>query len=97
MPDKRSMTIEEKIKSDEQRLSFLNQLHRTSIHAIRRTYSSMMQANGCSRLMVSTLLGHTPKTNESHYSYDVTSLTSKIEVIQAMSSNVVKFRPRITA
>ena len=26
MPDKRSMTIEEKIKSDEQRLSFLNQL-----------------------------------------------------------------------
>lgn len=72
-------------------------ISKTSIHEIRRTYSSMMQANGCSRLMVSTLLGHTPKTNEDHYSYDVTSISTKSEVIQAMSSSVVKIKPKIIA
>lgn len=66
-------------------------ISRTSIHGIRRTYSSMLQASGYSRLMVSTLLGHTPRTNEDHYSYDVTSITAKKQVIEAMSSNVIKF------
>ena len=66
-------------------------ISRTSIHGIRRTYSSMLQASGYSRLMVSTLLGHTPRTNEDHYSYDVTSITAKKQVIEAMSSNVLKF------
>lgn len=65
-------------------------ISRTSIHGIRRTYSSMLQASGYSRLMVSTLLGHTPRTNEDHYSYDVTSITAKKQVIEAMSSNVLK-------
>lgn len=69
-------------------------ISRTSIHGIRRTYSSMLQAHGYSRLLVSTLLGHTPRTNEEHYSYDVTSITAKQEVIEAMSSNVINFQAK---
>ena len=51
----------------------------------------MLHSLGYSRLMVDTLIGHTPRTNEAHYSYDISFITAKKQVIEAISSNVVKF------
>ena len=52
-----------------------------SIHAIRRTVNSRMKCNGVSTTMASSLLGHTERVNEQNYTYDLTELEEKKQVI----------------
>lgn len=53
-----------------------------SIHAIRRTLNSNLRCNGVPATVAAALLGHTEEVNEKNYTYDVSSMSKKAEVIQ---------------
>lgn len=55
-----------------------------SIHAIRRTVNSRMKHNGVSSTIASSLLGHTERVNEQNYTYDLSELAEKREIIKAI-------------
>lgn len=65
-------------------------IDKTSIHEIRRTWSSnALQTN--SRKLVSNLLGHREETNARFYDYDTSSTEEKKEVVKQVCSNVLNF------
>lgn len=64
---------------------------KTSIHEIRRTWSSNALKNN-SRKLVSNLLGHREETNARFYDYDTSSFTQKKDAVEQMCSNVLNFR-----
>lgn len=53
-----------------------------SIHALRRTVNSKLRCNGVSATVAASLLGHTPEVNEQNYTYDITSLERKRQIIE---------------
>lgn len=55
-----------------------------SIHAIRRTFNSRLKCNGVSSTVASSLLGHTERVNEQNYTYDVSELTEKKRLVEAI-------------
>lgn len=55
-----------------------------SIHAIRRTINSKMRCNGVSSTIASSLLGHTERVNEQNYTYDVSEMQEKKQVVQSI-------------
>jgi integrase len=55
-----------------------------SIHAIRRTFNSRLKCNGVSTTIASSLLGHTERINEQNYTYDVSELAEKKELVNAI-------------
>lgn len=55
-----------------------------SIHAIRRTFNSKLRCNGVSATIASSLLGHTERINEQNYTYDVSELAEKRNVVNAI-------------
>lgn len=54
-----------------------------SIHDIRRTLNSNMRCNGVPATVAASLLGHSEKVNERNYTYDVSSMDTKRDVITA--------------
>ncbi len=63
-------------------------IRRTSIHEIRRTVSSYLNAVlPCEA--VANMLGHLPTTNERFYDYDISSHVVKIEALERFSDNVI--------
>ena len=63
---------------------------KTSIHEIRRTWSSnALKTN--SRQLVANLLGHLEETNARFYDYDTSSPKERKEAVEQMCSNVLNF------
>ena len=65
-------------------------IKRTSIHEIRRTVSSYLNTV-LPREAVANMLGHLPTTNERFYDYDISSRSVKVEALEKLSDNVIKF------
>lgn len=57
--------------------------HTKSIHAIRRTLNSNLRCNGVSATVAAALLGHTERVNEENYTYDVSSISEKMKIVEA--------------
>lgn len=55
------------------------------IHALRRTLNSKMRCNGVSGVVAASLLGHTEEVNEKNYTYDVSEMKYKKEIISKLS------------
>ena len=62
----------------------------TSIHACRRTVNSKLRSNGVSAIMAASLLGHTEQVNENYYTFDVSSIKEKANVVSIMNAQVSK-------
>lgn len=61
-----------------------------SIHALRRTINSKMRCEGVSSIVVSSILGHTEKFNNSNYTYDVSDKQYKINVISNINREIMQ-------
>lgn len=59
------------------------------IHAFRKTLNSNMRCAGVSEMITSSLLGHSPQVNRQYYTFDVTTIQDKAEIIQKMHKNIV--------
>jgi integrase len=63
-----------------------------SIHAIRRTINSRMRCNGVSATLASSLIGNTERVNDRNYTYDITDLEEKREIIdRATQGNPIRY------
>lgn len=62
----------------------------TSIHACRRTVNSKLRCNGVSATMAASLLGHTETVNDNYYTFDVTSIKEKANVVSTINSQISK-------
>lgn len=56
-----------------------------SIHAIRRTLNSNLKCMGVSTPIAASLFGHTEQVNEENYTYDVSSMEAKRELMEKAS------------
>ena len=56
-----------------------------SIHAIRRTINSNMKCQGVPTAVAASILGHTERVNEENYTYDVTSMADKLNILEKAS------------
>jgi len=52
------------------------------IHTIRRTVNSELRCNGVSVTVAASLLGHTEEVNRTNYTYDITGLDYKREMVK---------------
>lgn len=52
-----------------------------SIHALRRTLNSKLRCAGVSSVVAASMMGHTEEVNDSNYSYDVSNMDYKKEII----------------
>lgn len=52
-----------------------------SIHALRRTLNSKLRCAGVSSVVASSMLGHTEEVNEGNYTYDISSMDYKRNMI----------------
>ena len=53
-----------------------------SIHALRRTLNSKLRCAGVSSVVASSLLGHTVEVNVNNYTYDISGMDYKKELIE---------------
>lgn len=56
-----------------------------SIHAIRRTINSNMKCQGVPTAVAASILGHTERVNEENYTYDITSMADKLNILEKAS------------
>lgn len=56
-----------------------------SIHAIRRTINSNMRCAGVPVPVAASILGHTEKVNEENYTYNITSMEKRLEILNDAS------------
>ena len=56
-------------------------IKRRTIHDIRRTVNSEMRTSGVSSVVAASLLGHTEKVNRKNYTYDLSSIDKKKEIV----------------
>ena len=61
-----------------------------SIHACRRTVNSKLRCNGVSATVAASLLGHTEQVNEEYYTFDVSSIEEKTNIVSIMNAQVSK-------
>ena len=52
-----------------------------SIHAIRRTLNSTLKTAGVSSVVAASLLGHTEEVNNQNYTYDVSEMEYKHDIV----------------
>lgn len=55
------------------------------IHAVRRTFNSKMKMAGASSTVAASLLGHSERVNESNYTYDISQMEYKREIVSEIS------------
>ena len=55
------------------------------IHSLRRTLNSKMRCQGVSAPIAASMLGHTEEVNNNHYTYDITGLDYKREILENIS------------
>lgn len=59
-----------------------------SIHALRRTFNSKMKCSGVSSVVAASLLGHTERVNNENYTYDITGMEYKREIVEKMNIQI---------
>ena len=55
------------------------------IHALRRTLNSEMRHNGVSSAVAAALLGHTEAVNENYYTFDISDMNEKRNIIEQIN------------
>ncbi|MCR2049716.1 site-specific integrase [Acetatifactor muris] len=58
------------------------------VHAIRRTFNSRMRCEGVSSTVAASLLGHTEEVNQQNYTYDITGMEYKREVVKKINESI---------
>ena len=61
------------------------EIEQKSIHACRRTVNSTLRCLSVSSTVDASMMGHTPEVNESHYTYDISGLDKKREVMKRVN------------
>lgn len=56
--------------------------NKKSIHALRRTLNSNMRCNGVPAIVAAGILGHSERVNNDNYTYDLTSMDQKSDIIK---------------
>lgn len=59
-----------------------------SIHAMRRTFNSQMRCDGVSSTVAASLLGHTEEVNQLNYTYDITGMDYKRQIVERINENI---------
>lgn len=54
------------------------------IHAFRKTFNSNMRCSGVSEVVAASLLGHSPQVNRDYYTFDVSSMKDKLEIVSKL-------------
>lgn len=62
--------------------------HTKGMNAVRRTVNSRMRCAGVSAAVAASLLGHTEEVNRQNYTYDITHMDYKREVIKKINENI---------
>ena len=57
-------------------------INKKSIHACRRTVNSMLKNAGATTSVAASLLGHTEEVNNNYYTYDISGLDVKKELLE---------------
>ncbi len=60
-----------------------------SIHCYRRTINSTIKCNGVSTTVASALLGNTEEVNNNHYTYDVTDMEYKRNILEKANQTML--------
>lgn len=60
-----------------------------SIHSIRRTFNSQMRCSGVSSTVAAAILGHSERVNENNYTYDVTQMKYKLDIVNMVASKAL--------
>lgn len=60
-----------------------------SIHSIRRTFNSQMRCSGVSSTVAAAILGHSERVNENNYTYDVTQMQYKLDIVNMVASKAL--------
>ena len=63
-------------------------IEKVGIHACRRTVNSKMRCNGVSSIVAASLLGHTEQVNDQYYTFDVTSIKEKADIVSLINSQI---------
>jgi len=58
------------------------------IHALRKTLNSNMEYNGVPSSVRASLLGHSKEVNETYYTFDVTDIETKSQIVEAVNKNL---------
>ena len=59
------------------------------IHAFRRTINSKLRCDGVSATIAASLLGHTEEVNGRYYTYDVSSIKEKAQIISNVNKKII--------
>lgn len=59
------------------------------IHAFRRTVNSKMRCNGVPSTVAASLLGHSEEVNEQHYTFDISTIKEKKEIVEGISNGII--------
>ncbi len=62
--------------------------HTKGMNAVRRTVNSRMRCAGVSATVAASLLGHTEEVNQKNYTYDITHMDYKREVVDKINENL---------
>lgn len=54
------------------------------IHAFRKTFNSNIRCSGVSEVVAASLLGHSPQVNRDYYTFDVTSMKAKLNIVSQL-------------
>lgn len=63
-----------------------------SVHRIRRTVASILRTKYSAK-KVSSLLGHTERTDDEYYYYDNSEYSDKLDAANYLSGNIIPFEP----
>ena len=58
------------------------------IHAYRKTVNSKLRCNGVSAVVASSLLGHSKQVNEQYYTFDITSIEDKVNIMSKVNYQI---------
>ena len=58
------------------------------IHALRKTLNSQFRHDGVPVTVASSLLGHTEAVNDSYYTFDISDLSEKTEIVQKANKKI---------
>lgn len=59
-----------------------------SISAIRRTVNSKLKCMGVSSPVAASIMGHTEEVNESNYTYDITGMDYKLDIVSKINEEI---------
>lgn len=65
--------------------------HAASIHGIRRTFNSIMREDGVSAETAASLLGHTADVNNNNYTYSMSEMKKKEEILAVTTKKILNF------